>query len=78
MSPGGGPADDVEGADLTGVSPDVDMRCYNELMNSVPQECSSVPLIMHCMLEQVSGPLFGYSVLCGTYKLKYCATAVCP
>ena len=34
-------------------SVDVDMRFYTEMMNTVPQESVSVPLIMHAMLEQV-------------------------
>ena len=32
---------------------EVDLRYYNELINSVPHELASVPLIMHCIVEQV-------------------------
>ena len=31
-----------------------DIRYYNELMDSVPAEYVSTPLILHCMLEQVT------------------------
>ena len=32
----------------------VDLRLYNELLSSVPPESTTVPLMLHCMLEQVT------------------------
>lgn len=32
----------------------VDLRLYDNLMSAVPDSCTSVPLLLHCMFEQVA------------------------
>ncbi|XP_041635673.1 sperm-associated antigen 17 [Cheilinus undulatus] len=43
----------VQDKELPLLSIDVDMRYYKNLLDLVPPEACSVPLVLHCMLEQV-------------------------
>ncbi|KAK7909698.1 hypothetical protein WMY93_014382 [Mugilogobius chulae] len=40
--------------EMTLLTTDVDMSHYNRLLDTVPPEACSVPLMLHCMLEQVA------------------------
>ncbi|KAF5888115.1 sperm-associated antigen 17, partial [Clarias magur] len=61
---------------------DVDMRLYSDLLDRLPVHCVSVPLILHCLIEQVAS-----SETCGvpaqreswseTELMPYVAQAVC-
>ena len=43
----------LDGGSASVVIADADKRYYDHLISSVPPESHSVPLILHCLLEQV-------------------------
>ena len=47
---------------LPPLSVHVDMCYYSNLLDLVPPEACSVPLILHCMLEQVCVQVIGVSL----------------
>ena len=49
---------------------EIDLRYYNHLASSVPDESISVPIILHCLLEQVIYILDNYTVIYKTGCLE--------